>query len=99
MFGVACESLRVMLSLDWTMIEQDDDFRTLQLHNLNKGYGKIVGDTQGFDQQEIGTLRDRDIPELPSDFKGLDVGSDDWKRFWKANPDKQDAMIEWRNSR
>ena len=98
MFGVACESLRVMLSLDWTMIEQDDDFRTLQLHNLNKGYGKIVGDTQGFDQEQIGTLRDRDIPELPTDFKGLDVGSDDWKRFWKANPDKQDAMIEWRNS-
>jgi len=99
MFGVACESLRTILSLDWTMIEQDNDYRVLQLTNLHKGYGAIVGDTEGFDQKQVGNVKDRELPDLPESFESLEVGSDDWKRYWKAHPDQQDKMIEWRNKK
>ena len=37
------------------------------------------------------------IPELPTDFRILEPGTELWIRFWQANPEQQDTMLRWRN--
>jgi predicted RNA methylase len=100
MMGVAAEHLKRSHELDWKMVEVDEGFRDLSLANLIKGYGRIVGETGG--EEELEPRRqpwedyaEMEVGELPEDFKGLEPGTLDWKRYWKANIDKQDEMLEW----
>lgn len=84
MMGVAAESLRTELNLDWLQIEIDEDYRNLQFYNLTKGYNQltlmeVVGKADG-----------------KADFRSLEIGSENWKTFWNNNPDKQDEMLKWR---
>ncbi|MCW4027940.1 MAG: ParB N-terminal domain-containing protein [Candidatus Bathyarchaeota archaeon] len=95
MFGVACESLRTELALDWYQIEEDEDFRTLGIYNLTRGYGEITG----YGELELITAKPYEAPEIPEDFKEIKVGSEDWKRYWKAHPEKQGEMLEWRKKK
>lgn len=37
-----------------------------------------------------------DIEPLPDDFRLLEPSTNLWSRYWKANPKKQNAMLEWK---
>lgn len=91
MFGVAAEELTKTHALNWMQIEIDADFRNLQLLNLVKGYAGI---TQAVEPVEIAVTYREPLP-LPEEWDLLTPGTDDWMRYWKANPDKQKAMAEW----
>ncbi len=92
MFAVACESLRTQLELDWYICELDSDFRNLGIENLLKGYSKITG--------EVEEHKTRWLPpiELPADFRELKPGSEEWKVYWNNYPDRQEEMLEWKES-
>ena len=81
MFGVACDHLRDELALDWWMIEKEDEFRTLGLHNLVRGYHGIVNAK----------------PEESSNgaYKTLVPGSAEWMSYWDDHPEDRDEMTEW----
>lgn len=81
MSAIACEYLRSELALNWTLIEEKETFRDLQLINLVKGYENIV--------------RMQITP--PKDFKELNPGSPEWLNYWKAHPKEQNEMIAWTN--
>lgn len=81
MFGVACDYLRNDLALDWFQIEQLDEFRTLALHNLQRGYHTIVGD--------------KDENSSGQGYKQLVPGSTEWITYWDDHPEEQDEMMEW----
>lgn len=87
---VACEHLTPSLKLDYWGIEQDVDFRNLGVYNLSRGYHQIVLvnpiDTRSEEQRPISET-------LPEDFKELEPGTTDWKRYWKTHPEKQDEML------
>lgn len=35
------------------------------------------------------------VPPLPESYTEIEPGTDMWLRFWRANPDKQEEMLEW----
>jgi ParB/RepB/Spo0J family partition protein len=82
MFGVACDHLREELALDWWMIEQADEFRTLGIHNLTRGYHGIVGEKPS-------------PSDGNAEYKTLVPGSNEWRSYWDDHPEEQDAMTEW----
>jgi ParB/RepB/Spo0J family partition protein len=82
MFGVACDHLRDRLALDWWMIEKEDEFRTLAIHNLARGYHEVIGEVKGED-------------EGSGEFKSLIPGSDEWMSYWDDHPEEQDNMSDW----
>lgn len=90
MFGVAAESLRDNFALDWHMIELDQDFKNLQLINLMKGYQTITG--------ESGNMRPLEVTDMSQvgGFRELTPGTEAWIEWWKAHPEDQGDMLEWR---
>lgn len=91
MAGVACEMFRGSKKLDWWMIEQKESFRDLALANVIKGYTNIVS------KQLEPVPGSQYTPKEPAaDYHSLDPGSEDWMIFWKAHPELQDEMLEWR---
>uniref|UniRef100_A0A6M3L3E7 Putative methyltransferase n=1 Tax=viral metagenome TaxID=1070528 RepID=A0A6M3L3E7_9ZZZZ len=87
MLGVAAESLRDKYALDWWHIELDQDYRNLQIFNLNRGYWDICG-TRGSDSII-------NSASLLDDFTGLQPGTGGWMNFWKTHPEKQGEMLEY----
>lgn len=107
MFGVACEHLSLTHSLDWWMIEKDKTFRNLGLYNLLQGYDKLLG-VVGEEQKILpetppkekydkwaGELTSEQSARLEVGFKKLEPGTNDWKAYWKANPEEQEEMLAW----
>ena len=94
MFGVAAETYRTTKKLDWWMIEEKTNFRTLAVSNIVKGYSDVVNREP---IQVVDTTYSDNHP-IPQDFKELDPGTDLWKRYWDTNKDKQEEMLEWRKS-
>ena len=82
MFGVAAESLRKELALDWFQIEMNENFRDLSLYNATRGYLTIIGEKE-------------DPDELSEDYKNLIPGTPEWRGYWDAHPEVQDHMVEW----
>lgn len=37
-----------------------------------------------------------DIKPLSSTFKVIRIGSHDWIEYWKAHPEQQEEMLEWK---
>lgn len=107
MVGVAAEHLRAELSPDWYLVEQDKDFRNLQIYNLNKGYGEIVrgsGKAKASPAAEV-PHPSESVRQLPAfgeegeekpNFRPFPPGSEAWTTHWKRYPEDQDAMLEWR---
>jgi len=92
MTGVACEVLNATHKLDWVLIEKEKEFRDLAIMNLVKGYHNLITEpTQPRASYEL--------PPLPEDFRELEPGSSDWKRYWKAHPEKQGEMLEWKKEK
>ncbi len=97
MVGVACESLRSTLALDWTMIEMDKEWRDLGLFNLHKGYEKIVGDTE--EVEEAAPIPEREEKAIKGDFRKLTPATAEWKAHWKRWPEDQEEMVRWKGER
>lgn len=93
MAGVAAETFRVTLKLDWWMIEKEKEFRDLSMMNVMEGYESIVL-KKGSGEK----MTHSDVEDLPEDFKELKPGGERWKRYWKENPEKQEEMLEWKTS-
>jgi DNA modification methylase len=86
MFGVACESLRAQLMLDYTMIEEKRTFYELSMQNLVKGYENIV--TAAEKDKE-------DQKESAKDYKSVPIGSANWIRIWTSHPELRNEMTDW----
>ncbi|KKN39816.1 hypothetical protein LCGC14_0739280 [marine sediment metagenome] len=97
MAGVACESLRATLQLDWTMIEKDKKWRDLGLFNLHKGYEEIVGDVREIEEEA--PVSKRETEAIKGDFRKLTPGSREWKAYWKQWPEDQKEMLRWKDKR
>jgi len=92
MLGVAADAMSITHKLDWWMIEEKADFRNTAMLNLIKGYSVIVRTGNTAESFIEGSSK----APLPSDFKGLTPGSDEWKAYWKAHPEEQNDMLAWR---
>ena len=92
MAAVAAETYSLSKKLDWWMIEEKQSFRELALENVIKGYSKVIN-REPIKQDFIGHS---DLESLPQDFRELSPGTDEWGRYWKERPDKQDEMLEWK---
>ena len=89
MVAVAAESMQATHALDWWLVEMDESYRALAMENIVKGYFELVNGPR--------TARKHyDIPPVAEDFKELEPGTHEWKRYWKAHPEDQEAMLEWR---
>lgn len=88
MMGVAAEKLADKLALNWWQIEIDDDYKTLQLTNLLKGYDEIIKRKADLDIEAP--------PPLEEGFESLRPGTPEWGEYFKNNPDQQDKMLQWR---
>jgi hypothetical protein len=113
MTAVACEHPDLKsLKLDWLIADQEEEFTNLALWNLGVGYYSIIGSSEPVDPatqlspQEKAILSaeqwERDHPPteesaLPSDFRVLIPGSNQWKEYWKRHPEQQADMIQWKN--
>ena len=107
MSAVAAETHKA-LKLDWWMIEQDKSFRDLGMTNVARGYFDLVAKPRQGDleprppgRSERGRYDDQisaeyEIPEVAADYKTLEPGGTEWKRYWKMNADQQDEMLKWR---
>ncbi len=93
MVGVACESLRSTLQLDWTMIELDKGWRDLGLFNLHKGYEEIIGDVGEVEQEPI---TETEAKAIKGDFRKLTPKSREWVAHWKQWPGDQEEMLRWK---
>ena len=99
MAGVAAQALDVSHKLDWWLIEMEKSFRDLALENCVLGYHQIVAKTAEniMEDSTVGKQYDdwaeKHTPPLPEDFRQLIPGTEEWKRYWKENPDKQEAML------
>lgn len=101
MLGVAAEEYRTAKRLDWRMIEKSQTFRELALENVIRGYGGIVSkEREPIDRprSEVGHQYDNSVLPVAEDFHSLQPGTPDWMRFWKAHPEQQDLMLEWKKS-
>lgn len=92
MLGVAAESLANKLVLNWWQIEKDTDFKVLQIHNLIRGYTDICGEKA--EMLNIEPTSDEETSD--QGFKHLKPGTEAWSAYFKAHPDQQDAMLDWR---
>lgn len=99
MCGLAAEVLRQSYHLDWTMIECHEPFRQLALTNVVKGYYQVITVPREREPVVPLTTPYTDEHPLPEDFKELDPGSEMWKRFWRAHPEKQNEMLAFRKER
>lgn len=93
MAGVAAETFRVTLKLDWWMIEMEKEFRDLSMMNVMEGYESLIMKKGSGKKQTYS-----DVPDLPEDFRELKPGGDRWKRYWKENPEKQEEMLKWKRN-
>lgn len=89
MVAVAAESLQATHALDWHLIEMDESYCALARENILRGYFKLVNEPRT-------AQKHYDIPPVAGDFRELEPGTHEWMRYWKANPDEQEAMLEWR---
>lgn len=100
MMAVAAEDLRSELNLDWTQIEIDKDYRNLQFFNLTKGYQELTQteevDVPSSEERAELWSKAHPKPKIADDFHTLVAGSEDWKLYWKAHPEKQKEMLQWR---
>ena len=98
MAGVAAETMRATHQLDWIMVEEKEEFTRLSLANLVKGYSNIV--LRGAEEEGGEGEGEGEDLGLPESFKEIDLsaadGSSLWKRYWKARPEEQEEMLEWR---
>jgi len=95
MFGVAAESLQATLALNWFQIEIDEDYRNLELLNLAKGYAEVARKETPEEGQTY-QHKDWQAKPIPTDFKLIKPGTEDWTRYWQENPESQQAMLDWR---
>ena len=93
MMAVAAESLITSHVLDWTIIEQDENFYNLCLFNLMRGYHAIISNTELIDSDAIENRWEG------ISFKELEIGSDEWKEYWKDHPEEQDEMLKFKKER
>ena len=99
MLGVAAETMRTTHSLDWLMIEEKENFRDLAVMNVVRGYSELVtGATTNSDEERLNkaSVRPSDLPE---DFRELEIGSNEWRLYWKLHKDKQDEMLAWKEEK
>jgi ParB/RepB/Spo0J family partition protein len=89
MAGVAADSLRTDLALDWTLVEKSEDFRLLSIFNCNRGYWQLVDDLSGDDP---------DVVPTDEDFRKITPGTKEWVNYWRLHPEKQNEMIEFRRT-
>jgi len=72
----------------------------VERHEARQGRPKKVGATQ--DVEPRATAATVWVPgsyalkPLPDDFRRIDPGSNDWIRFWKKFPEKQEEMLRWK---
>lgn len=108
MSAVACEFLKAKKNFDWWTIEKEKDFRNLGIFNLMRGYRLIsstVDEKKRLEEEpkiEVhekyekwgGELEEKNKKELEGkSFHELQPGTPAWKSYWRANPEKQDAML------
>lgn len=98
MTGVAADVLRPSLGLDFVLIEENTFFCDLALTNLILGYSSIVQETFKEEPEPPKPVPlDSALPEdIPSDFKTLQPGTREWKLYWKAHPEEQEDMLQWK---
>lgn len=96
MTAVAAEEYRASKRLDWYMIEEKQSFRELALENVIRGYNQVVN-KEPIDRSALGHQYD-DFGAVPEDFHELKPGGPEWMSFWKAHPESQDQMLEWKKS-
>lgn len=95
MFAVACEVYQVAKKLNWWGIEEKRAFRELALENVIKGYSKIIN-REPIEKEYVSHSNPDPLPE---DFKELEPGTDRWKKYWDAHPEKQEEMLTWRKEK
>lgn len=106
MFGVACERMVSSLRLDWRMIEKVREYHELGIFNLLQGYEAIVKTPSPFLSQRkaepsdkydrwADSLAEQREAQAPNTFEGLEPGTPEWKEYWKAHPEEQDAMLAY----
>jgi len=104
MLGVAAESLSRTHSLNWFLIEKDQDFRNLQILNLCKGYEELAK-KETVDEGGGEPIRVASDPtqladfRAAKDFQSLTPGTPSWKEYWKTHPEEQDSMLQWQKSK
>lgn len=110
MSAVACEHLKPKKNFDWWTIEKEKDFRNLGIFNLMRGYRLITAVDKKKEKKEEpkveahakydkwgGDLKEeRDKKMEGKSFRELQPGSPEWKEYWKAHPEEQDAMLAFR---
>jgi len=102
MFGVAAESLQKTHALNWVQIEEDQDYRNLQLLNLTKGYNEIAKtEAKASLEADLRTktsYEDYDPVHGATSFKTILPGTEEWTAWWKSHPEDQEAMLAWRQN-
>jgi ParB/RepB/Spo0J family partition protein len=97
MMAVAAEEYRASKRLDWWLIEEKQSFRELALENIIRGYNKVVN-REPIDQSALGHQYDGFSELISEDFHVLEPGSSEWMKFWKAHPEAQEQMLDWKKS-
>ena len=110
MFGVACEHLAPWLRLDWTIFEKEKAFVDLSIFNLIQGYEAIVttkaekkvggGEKDKYEKwgSDLEAKREETMAKADG-FRGLEPGNPEWKAYWKAPPEEQEAMLAYARER
>lgn len=106
MVGVACEHLKATKNFDWYMIEKDPTFRNLGIFNLMRGFRLITTVDKKKKEKEGKANPSKKYDEWGTDLKkkkaeqlegkkfaDLKPGTPEWKEYWKAHPEEQDAML------
>lgn len=89
---VVCSFLEPRLSLDWWGIELEQEFKELSVFNLTQGYHELLL------YYPTTTARMEIESKEKPDLKTLTPGGPEWKKYWKAHPDEQEEMLEWKKT-
>ena len=99
---VACEMMPE-LKLSWFGWELNEDFRRIALMRLTSWIVKAKEEEELITHTEDPSLVDDSLTSTPllynaiQSWKQLEPGTPEWSAFFKANPDKQKEMLEWKN--
>ena len=96
MVGVAAEVYRVSKKLDWHLIEKSQTFRDLALMNVIRGYSDLVSKPEAEVESVVGKQYDHLLAVSHEDFHEFTPGSPEWMSFWKAHPERQEEMLDWK---
>lgn len=82
MMAVAAEVLQPSHAFNWWMIEKEPSYIALAQSNVLRGYFSLISSAEA-----------QEPSELPEDFHELEPGTPEWRRYWKAHPEQQEAML------